>query len=85
MSKRFVFALASLCFVIVGIPLGIRAQRKESTIGMAISLAIALGYYLVVMLMLNLQKSYAMHPEFFIFLPVLVCFGLSAWFLKKNL
>ena len=85
LSKRFVFALASLCFVIVGIPLGIRAQRKESTIGMAISLAIALGYYLVVMLMLNLQKSYAMHPEFFIFLPALVCFGLSAWFLKKNL
>ena len=37
LSKRFVFAMASLCFVLIGIPLGIRSQRKESTIGMAIA------------------------------------------------
>ncbi len=85
LSKRFVFALASICFVLVGVPLGIRAQRKESTIGMAISLVIALGYYLFVMLMLSLQKSYAIHPEALIFLPVAICFGLSAWFVKRNL
>ena len=85
MSKRFVFAMASICFVLVGIPLGIRSQRKESTIGMAISLAIALGYYLVVMLMLSLQKNYAVCPEYLIWLPVIVCFALSLWFVKKNL
>ena len=85
LSKRFVFAAASLCFVLVGIPLGIRAQRKESSIGMAISLAISLGYYLVVMLMLSLQKSYAIHPEWLIWAPALVCFALAAHFTKKNL
>ena len=71
-SKRIVFALASICFVLVGIPLGIRAQRKESSIGMAISLGIALGYYLMVMLMLSLYKKYTIHPELLIFLPVVV-------------
>ncbi len=85
LSKRFVFAAASLCFVLVGIPLGIRAQRKESTVGMAISLAIALGYYLVVMLMLSLQKNYAIHPEWLIGLPVLVCLALAARFTRRNL
>ena len=85
LSKRFVFAAASLCFVLVGIPLGIRAQRKESSVGMAISLAISLGYYLVVMLMLSLQKSYAIHPEWLIWLPVLACFALAARFTRKNL
>ena len=85
LSKRFVFALASVCFVLVGIPLGIRSQRKESTIGMAISLAIALGFYLFAMLMLSLQKSYHVHPEILIWLPVGVCFALSAWFVKRNL
>lgn len=84
-SKRLVFAVASLCFVLVGIPLGIRAQRKESSIGMAISLAISLGYYLVVMLMLSMQKNYAIHPEYLIWLPVLACFALAARFVKKNL
>ncbi len=84
-SKRFVFALASLCFVLVGVPLGIRAQRKESTVGMAISLAIALGYYLFVMLMLSCQKNYHIHPEVLIFLPVGVSLALAAWFVKRNL
>jgi len=84
LSKRFVFAMASLCFVLVGIPLGIRSQRKESTIGMAISLAVAIGYYLVVMLMLDLQKNYAIHPEFLIWLPVGVALALAARFISKN-
>lgn len=84
-SKRFVFALAPLCFTIVGIPLGIRSQRKESTIGMAISLAIALGFYLFAMLMLSMQKNYAIHPELLLWLPVAACFALGAWFTRRNL
>ena len=85
LSKRFVFAMASFCFVLVGIPLGIRAQRKESSIGMAISLAIAMGYYLVVLLMISFQKTYSIHPEFLIWLPVAICFVLAARFTRKNL
>lgn len=84
-SKRFVFAMASLCFVLVGVPLGIRAQRRESSVGMALSLGIAIGYYLVVMLMLGLQKDYRIHPEWLIWLPVAVCFGLSCRFVRKHL
>lgn len=84
LSKRFVFAAASFCFIMIGVPLGIRAQRKESTIGMAISLAVAIGYYLLVMLMLSLQKNYAIHPEFLIWLPVIFTLALSMHFISKN-
>lgn len=85
LSKRFVFAMASLCFVLVGIPLGIRSQRKESTIGMAISIAIAMCFYLIAMLMINLQKNYLIHPEILIWLSPIVCFVLAGWFVKRNL
>lgn len=85
LSGRLVLAAASLCFVLVGVPLGIRAQRRESTVGMAISLAIALGYYLCIMLMENLQKSYSIHPEFLICLPVAASLALAGWFTRKNL
>ena len=84
-SKRIVFAFASVCFVLLGVPLGIRSQRKESTIGMAISLVVSLGYYLVVILMLSLEKQFEIHPEFLIFLSVIGCFALSAHFLRKHL
>ncbi len=84
-QKRWVFAFASVCFVMVGIPLGIRAQRKESSIGMAISLAVALSYYLVVILMSSLSKNFKAQPEFLIWLPVLACLLLASYLVPKNL
>jgi lipopolysaccharide export system permease protein len=84
-QKRWVFAFASICFVLVGIPLGIRAQRKESSIGMAISLVVALSYYLVIMLMLSLSTNFKAQPEFLIWLPVLACALLASYLIPKNL
>ena len=85
-SKRLVLSMASVCFVLVGIPLGIRAQRRESTIGIAISLAIAICFYLFTMCMINnMHKAYGLHPEFLIWTPVAVCLLLSAWFVRRNL
>ena len=84
-QKRLVFAFASICFVLVGVPLGIRAQRRESTIGIAIALVTALGYYLVVILMMSLEKNYAVRPDLLIWLPVAVCAALAAALIPKNL
>ena len=83
--KRWVFAFASICFVLVGVPLGIRAQRKESSVGMGIALLTALVYYLVVILMTSLSKNYHVHPEVLIWLPVGLCVLLAAWLIPKNL
>ena len=85
LSKRFVFAMASFCFVLIGIPLGIRSQRKESTIGMAISLAVSLGYYVIVILMLSCEEIYAIRPEILIWIPVAVCMVLSARLIRRHL
>ena len=84
-SKRIVFALASVCFVLVGIPLGIKAQRKESSVGMAISLCIALGYYLVVILMLSVHKNYAVYPHLLIFSSVLFCAVAAVHLVRRHL
>lgn len=84
-SKRMVFAMASICFVLVGIPLGIRSQRRESTVGMAISLAVSLGYYVVVILMLSCEGMEAIRPWYLIWLPVVACFALSAYLVRKHL
>ncbi len=84
-QKRWVFAFASICFVLVGVPLGIRAQRRESTIGMAIALVTALCYYLVVILMTSLAKNYAVYPYILIWLPVVLCIVLASYLIPKNL
>ena len=84
-QKRWVFAFASICFVLIGVPLGIQSQRRESTIGMAIALVTALCYYLVVILMMSLSKNYHVHPEILIWLPPLACGGLACYLIPKNL
>lgn len=71
--------------MLVGVPLGIRAQRKESTIGMAISLAISMGYYMVVILALSLENHASCHPELIIWLPVVICLAIAGRLVPKNL
>ena len=83
--KRLVFALASFCFVLVGIPLGIKTQRRESTIGMAVSLLVSLGYYLVAMFAMGAQKHFWLHPEWVIWLPVAACLVLAARLVPRNM
>ena len=85
LNKRLVFAMASVCFVVIGIPLGLRSQRKESTVGMAVSLVVALGYYVVVILMLSCEHAYWIHPEVLIWLPVAACMLLGAKLMKRHL
>lgn len=82
---RFVYAMGAVCFVLVGIPLGIKTQRKESTIGMAISLAVALSFYICVILTKSIDKIPAWQPYVLIWIPVAFCGLLAAYLIPKNL
>jgi GNAT superfamily N-acetyltransferase len=45
MQKRISFALAPFTLLLVGIPLGIRVQRKETSVGVVISFFLVMAYY----------------------------------------
>jgi len=82
---RLVYAFGSVCFVLIGVPLGIRSHRKESTVGMAISLVVAMTYYLCVILVRSLDKYDWAHPYVLIWIPVVACGALAAVLIPKNL
>ncbi|MDR0823164.1 MAG: LptF/LptG family permease [Endomicrobium sp.] len=57
---RFVFALAPLIFAFVAIPIGILAGKGGKGIGLLISVAILIVYYMLFILSVNIaQKNYA--------------------------
>ncbi|HRT29606.1 MAG TPA: LptF/LptG family permease [Kiritimatiellia bacterium] len=85
LQVRLVCACASICFVLIGVPLGIRSHRKESTIGMAISLMVALTFYLFVILFQSMDKHDWSRPYVFIWLPVVICGILVSYLIPKNL
>ena len=84
-QKRFSEAFASICFVLIGVPLGIRAHRKDSTLGMGISLVVALSYYLIIIFANELQKNPAFYPHLLVWLPVAICGVLAAVLIPRNL
>jgi lipopolysaccharide export system permease protein len=71
-SKRFSNAMAVFTFVLVGIPLAITAQRKETSVGIALSLIVAFSYFIIIVLTDNVKHKPDLHPEYLIWLPNLV-------------
>ena len=68
-SKRFSNAMAVLTFVLVGIPLAITAQRRETSVGIALSLLVAFTYFIFIILTANVKNNPRLHPEILIWVP----------------
>lgn len=63
LTKRYSVSLACLAFCFVGIPLGVTAQRRETSIGFALSLGVAIAYFLFIFLgeTFGEEESYLPH------------------------
>jgi LPS export ABC transporter permease LptF len=69
LSKRFSNALVVVTFVLIGIPLAITAQRRETSIGIAMSICVAFTYFIFVVLADTVKGKSNLHPELLIWLP----------------
>ena len=77
LNKRFSFSLACVTFAFIGIPLGITAQRQETTVGFALSLLVALSYFLIIIVVNAFREKAHVHPELLIWLPNAIFLGLG--------
>lgn len=84
LNSRIVWALASLCFVLVGVPIGTRGQRKESNIGMAMCLGIGLSFFIFLILSETLSDKPMAFPYVLVWTPVLICAGAATWLIPRN-
>src|ERR1700738_1441650 len=71
-SKRFSNAMAVFTFVLVGIPLAVTAQRKETSVGIALSLVVAFSYFIIIVITDNVKHKPNLHPEYLIWIPNLI-------------
>jgi lipopolysaccharide export system permease protein len=83
MQKRFALSMACFSFVLLGVPLGIRSQRKQSSVGVAISLFLMFNFYLFVIVAESLSAQRNLRPDLIVWLPVVISVSLGCWLLWR--
>jgi LPS export ABC transporter permease LptF len=68
-NKRFSFPFSCLAFALIGVPLGVTAHRRETSIGFAMGLIVAITYFLFVIIGDTLRANPAFHPELLVWFP----------------
>jgi lipopolysaccharide export system permease protein len=83
LSKRYSFSLACFTFALVGIPLGVTAQRRETSSGFALSLITATVYIVFIILADTLNDKPAAMPHLIMWLPNVIFLGIGGWLFYK--
>ena len=84
-NMRFSFSLACITFTLVGIPLGITAQRRETSVGFAISLVVATLYIVFILFAKSNNERPGMYPHLIMWLPNVVFLGIGAVLFRRLL
>lgn len=84
LNYRAVWALSAFCFVLVGVPLGCQSQRKESSRGMALGIAIGIAFFLFIMLSQALADKPAAFAWVLVWAPVILCVGVACHLIPKH-
>jgi lipopolysaccharide export system permease protein len=71
-NKQLAVSLSCFAFTLLGIPLGMKSKRKESSIGVAISLGMVFLFYLFIIVANSLIGNPQLRPDMIVWLPVIV-------------
>ncbi len=82
-NYRYSYALASIAFAVIGIPLGIRAHRSEKTIGFLICIALIAVHYALSIAVQAFDEIYLIRPDLLIWIPDLLFVGAGWYFLWR--
>ncbi len=82
-SKRVSMSVACIAFALIAMPMGVTAQRKETSVGFGISLGLAFGYFFFVVLAEMLRNDPAYYPYLLLWIPNVLFIGIGAWMLLR--
>ncbi|CAN5853481.1 LptF/LptG family permease [soil metagenome] len=84
LSMRYSFSFAALVFTLIGIPLAITAQRRETSIGFALSLIVAVSYIFIIIFANTVNEQASLYPHLLMWLPNII-FIFIGWRLFNKL
>ena len=82
-SMRYSFSMACLTLGLIGVPFAITAQRRETSVGFAMSLLIGIVYFLLMTLVEMVRDNDDVYPHLLAWLPNLVFIGLGVLMFRR--
>jgi lipopolysaccharide export system permease protein len=76
-------ALAIFSFAFIGVPLGIKVSRRETSANLGVAVILALAYYFLIVMVGWLDQHPEYRPDLLLWLPNVVLLALGAWLLKR--
>jgi lipopolysaccharide export system permease protein len=83
LNRRFAFAFASVALGLIAIPLGVTAQRKETSAGFLLSIIVAFVYFFLMLMVGWVKGNPAWHPEWLVWAPNAVFLGLGGVLFRR--
>ena len=77
MNQRIAFALSPIAFLLLGLPLAIRTSRRETSVGLFLSVILAGAFFLLIIVCESLSSYPKIYPQYLLWLPNIVfqCLG----------
>lgn len=83
LNQRIAFALSPISFLLLGLPLAIRTSRRETSVGLFLSVILAGGFFMSIVMcevLTNLPKIY---PQYLLWLPNIIFQTVGAYMICK--
>ncbi len=78
-QDKFTTAFAVFTFALVGVPLGIKVSRRETSANLGLAMVLALAYYFLTIVVGWLQDQPQLRPDLLLWIPNLLFLGTGIW------
>ena len=72
LNQRIAFALSPIAFLLLGLPLAIRTSRRETSVGLFLSVILAGVFFLSIILCESLESFPYLYPQYLLWLPNII-------------
>ncbi len=82
--EKFAMGFSVISFTLIGVPLGIRSSRKETSANLFLALGLALGYYVLMMAISWMDGMNQYRPDLLFWAPNFLYQGIGFWLFFRS-